>query len=195
MSPEEWTDLCSDLCSALDLVNKNAEVTMAIAKVLPVRVMSAFTSRLPSERVFEIVEYYRATGDCSRYKESVLGIRCDDIKRLKEITLGFAQVASGPVDWVHLMRLEIDLKRDCATEVFEMVAYTLLQNSDPKLCYWAMVWLAWLLRAVCVETFERRRLELESLCYTEPSPLSLLPLTTFIVSEMHAVEMGFRCDV
>lgn len=195
LSPEEWTDLCSDLCSALDLVNKNAEVTMAIAKVIPVSVIPAFTSRLPSERVFEVIAYYRAAGDHSRYKASILGIRCVDFKRLKEISLDFAQVASSPTDWIHLMCLEVDLKVNGASEVFEMIAYTLLQNSYSKFCYWALAWLAWLLRSISEEAFEKRKREVESLCYTKPSPLSLLPLTAVVVSEMHSVKMGGRCDM
>ena len=195
MAPEEWTELCSDLCSDLDLVNKNEEVTMAIAKIIPASVIPAFTSRLSSERVFEVIDYYRTIGDHPRYKASILGIRSVDVKRLREISLGFAQVAKVPADWIDLIRLEIDLKGDCVTEVFEMVMYTLLQDSDPKLCYWALVWLAWLLRSISVEAFEKKRLEMESLCYTEPSLLSLLPLTVSVVLEMRSVEVGCRCDM
>lgn len=168
---------------------------MAITKVIPVSVIPAFTSRLPSERVFEVIAYYHAAGDHPRYKAAILGIRSVDFKRLREISLDFAHVASGPADWIHLMRLEVDLKANGASEVFEMVAYTLLQNSDSKFCYWALVWLAWLLRSVSEEAFEKRKLEVESFCYTELSPLSLLPLTTVVVSEMHSVEMGGRCDM
>ena len=163
------------LCEGLRLVERNAEVTQAIARVLPTSVIPAFTSRLSAERVLEVVAFYRTTGDWTRFKKSVLGIRSVDVAQMRDISLEFARVAEVS-DWVDWMRLDVHLSGEKITEVFEMVTYTLL-------------WLAWLLRSVSGEAFEKRRLELESLYYTEPNVLSLLTPTAFVVSEMQLVDV------
>ena len=176
------------LCEGLRLVERNAEVTQAIARVLPTSVIPAFTSRLSAERVLEVVAFYRTTGDWKRFKKSVLGLRSVDVAQMKDISLEFARVAEVS-DWVDWMRLDVHLSGEKITEVFEMVTYTLLQDAEPKLFYWALTWLAWLLRSVSGEAFEKRRLELESLYYTEPNVLSPLTPTAFVVSEMQLVDV------